>query len=150
MRTLILLLMFSLATGYAPFVASATAADIELSNAWLRATIGQSNVTAGYLVIENRGAREDRLLSVHTAAAAKTEMHQTTMGEGGVMRMRPMADLPIPAGQTVAFRSGGDHLMLSGITTPLKAGDFIDLTLSFEVAGDIVVSAEVARRNPYP
>nr|NKB45877.1 copper chaperone PCu(A)C [Alphaproteobacteria bacterium] len=85
-----------------------------------------------------------------TRSAAKTEMHQTKMAEGGVMSMRPVVELEIPAGQTVSFRSGGDHLMLSGITAPLKAGDFIDLTLIFQVAGDVVVTAQVLRRNPYP
>lgn len=150
MRLPILLIMLFAATGFGVRFGSASAVEIEVSNAWLRATIGQSNVTAGYLVIENKGRREDRLLSVHAAAAAKTEMHQTSTGEGGVMRMRPMADLPVPPGQAIGFRSGGDHLMLSGITAPLKVGDFIDLTLRFELAGDIVVSAAVARRNPYP
>ncbi|MBT4739500.1 MAG: copper chaperone PCu(A)C [Rhodospirillaceae bacterium] len=139
-----------MATDFGLRVGSASGAEIELSNAWLRATIGQSNVTAGYVVIENKGTGEDRLLSVHTTVAAKTEMHQTSTGEGGIMRMRPVSNLSIPVGQAVAFRSGGDHLMLSGIATPLKAGDFIDLTLSFEVAGDLLVTAKVSRRNPYP
>ncbi|MDG2243960.1 MAG: copper chaperone PCu(A)C [Rhodospirillaceae bacterium] len=128
----------------------AIAADLEFSKAWVRAPIGQSNMTAGYLVIDNKGEKEDRLLSVQSDVAAKIELHQNNNGEGGVMRMRPVDDLQIPAGKSVSFRSGADHLMLSGIETPLKVGDFINLTLTFKLAGDIVVPAQVLRRNPYP
>lgn len=150
MRQFFLAIAISLSAGVQLLMGSANAEDLEFSKAWVRATIGQSNVTAGYLVIENKGKKDDLLLSVQTDVAAKIEMHQTNNGDGGVMRMRPVDDLRIPAGQSVAFRSGADHLMLTGIETPLKAGDFIDLTLSFKLAGDEVVKAQVSRRDPYP
>ncbi len=129
---------------------SAFASEIDISNAWVRATIGQANVTAGYLTIENQGSQSDRLIGVAAPVAAKTEVHTTLMGEGGIMRMRPVEAVDIPAGESVALEAGKDHLMLSGIKSGLKEGEVIDLILTFEKAGKVEVQADVARRNPYP
>ena len=128
----------------------AFASEIDISNAWVRATIGQANVTAGYLTIENQGSESDRLIGVEAPVAAKTEVHTTLMGEGGMMRMRPVDAVDIPAGESVALEAGKDHLMLTGIKSGLKEGEVIDLILTFEKAGPIEVQANVARRNPYP
>ncbi|MEQ8736281.1 MAG: copper chaperone PCu(A)C [Rhodospirillaceae bacterium] len=129
---------------------SGFAADIAISNAWVRATIGQANVTAGYLTIVNQGSAADRLIAVEAPVAAKTEVHTTLMGEGGMMSMRPVESVDIPAGESVALEAGKDHLMLTGIKSGLKDGEVIDLILTFERAGTLEVQADVARRNPYP
>lgn len=149
MRTIFTFLILAVTLGIGQATPS-FAAEIEISKAWLRASIGQSNVTAGYFTIENVGDQDDRLLKIQTSAAAKAEMHETSMGEGGMMRMRPMGDLAISAGESASFRAGGDHIMLTGLTAPIKAGDSIDLTLTFENAGNVVVAVPVARRNPFP
>lgn len=129
---------------------SVMASDLSISKAWVRATIGQGNVTAGYFTIDNGTGRDDTLLSVATSVAAKSEVHTTSMGEGGVMQMRPVDSLHVPAGETVALKAGGDHLMLMGIAEPLKEGDAVVFELEFETAGTVLVEAPVSRRNPYP
>lgn len=126
------------------------ASDLSISDAWVRATIGQGNVTAGYFKIHNAGEMEDNLVSVSTSVAAKTEVHTTSMSEGGVMSMRPVASLRVPAGENVALKSGGDHLMLMGVAESLKAGDSVVLELEFERAGTVLIEAPVLRRDPYP
>ena len=128
----------------------AAAADITVTYAWVRATIGQGTVAAGYVTIVNTGETDERLIGVRAAGVAKAEVHRTTTGEGGVMRMRPVAVLEIPAGGNLAFEGGGDHLMLTGIATPLKEDEEILLTLTFEHAGEVAVVARVARRDPFP
>ena len=85
----------------------------------------------------------DRLLSGSTEAAKKVEIHEMAVIDG-VMTMRPVQEgLAIGAGQTVKFVPGGLHLMLVGLTAPLKQGDLIQLSLKFENAGEIVVPFEV-------
>lgn len=127
----------------------AAAADVSISDAWTRATIGQATVTAGYATLTNSGAVDDQLLSVTADGVAKTEVHTTIRGDNGMMRMRPVHDLVIPAGEDVVFEGGGDHLMLTGIASPLKEGDEITLTFIFELAGEVSVVARVARRDPF-
>ena len=62
----------------------------------------------------------------------------------GVMTMRPLpAGVPVPPGQTVAFAPGGYHLMLMGLKGPLKEGDRVKATLTFEKAGPVEVTINV-------
>jgi copper(I)-binding protein len=59
------------------------------------------------------------------------ELHEMKM-DGGVMKMKAIERLPLPAGQTVALKPGGYHVMLMGLAQPLNAGDSIPVTLTFE------------------
>ena len=69
--------------------------QLEVSNAWARATPGRAETGAAYVTIQSPTA--DRLLSVSSPVAKKVELHTMEMA-GMVMKMRPMAALDIPAG----------------------------------------------------
>lgn len=113
------------------FAAHAYAGDITVSDAWSRATApGQENGSVGLVITS---AKEARLIAVSCPAAASSEIHTMTM-DGGVMKMRQLEDLPLPANQPVKLGPGGDHLMLFGIKKPLKAGEQIPLTLTIQFA----------------
>lgn len=62
---------------------------------------------------------------------------------GEMMRMEPIARLEIPAGGTVQLAPGGYHIMLIGLTKDLNVGDTVQVTLKFENAGDVTVTAQV-------
>ena len=79
---------------------------------------------------------------LHFPAARVVELH-THIREGDVMRMRPVADIPLPSGQTVHLRPGGLHIMLIGLTEPLRQGATVPLTLRFERAGEVQVTLGV-------
>jgi hypothetical protein len=91
-----------------------------------------------------RSTAADRLVSAGTPVADTTELH-TTVRDGDVMRMRPVAGIDLPAGRPVALSPGGLHVMLLGLRAPLKEGETIPLTLTFERAGTIEVRVPVAR-----
>jgi copper(I)-binding protein len=59
------------------------------------------------------------------------------------MQMAPVLGMAIPSGQTVALKPGGRHVMLIGLTAPLKDGDKIPLTLSFKNSGSVQIIAVV-------
>ncbi len=60
------------------------------------------------------------------------------------MRMQPLADgLSIPAGQTVTLAPGGMHLMFSGVTQPFTAGENVQITLTFDKAGERTIDLPV-------
>ena len=118
------------------------AAGITISGAWVRSLAAANSPSAAYMTIKNDGATDDRLLSATSEAAATIEMHQTD-NMNGMMGMSPLPALPVLAhGQTV-LAPGGVHLMLIGVTRPLKAGDKVTLTLHFDKAGTITVNADV-------
>ena len=83
-----------------------------------------------------------RLVAAATPFARNVELH-THIREGEVMRMRPVRDIPLPAGQTVRLRPGGLHLMLIGLTEPLQQGRAVPLTLRFAEAGEVTVQLDI-------
>lgn len=115
---------------------------ISVSGAFARATVSAAETGAAYVTIANRGSQDDALVGASSSASASVELHEMTMS-GGMMRMRAIPRVAIPAGATVSFSPGGNHLMLIGLKAPLKAGSKISLTLEFERARAITVQADV-------
>ena len=138
-----LLIALALVAGAAPAMAQ-TKSGIEVDAAWARATPGSARDTAAYLKIANKGSAPDRLVGVASPIAAKADLHETKT-ENGVMRMRPVTALTLAPGQTVELKPSGEHIMLTGLAQPLKAGDSFALTLKFEKAGDVPVTVKVER-----
>jgi periplasmic copper chaperone A len=98
-------------------------------------------VTAGYFTIINKGGA-DRLLSASSPSAKTVEIHTHRKGEGGMMRMEMVkGGVKVPAKGKVAFKPGGLHLMLFGVSQEIKEGDPITVTLVFEKAGAVEVVA---------
>ena len=122
--------------------ALAQPAQLEVNNAWARATAGKADTGVAYVAIQSPTA--DRLVSLSTPVAKKAELHTMSM-QGMVMKMRPLSGLDIPAGQPVTLKPGGDHIMLMGLNQPLRAGQTFPLTLDFEKAGSRSVTVTVEK-----
>lgn len=115
-------------------------AAITISDLSARATTENGAV---YMKLTNNSQSDDALISAKTDVAKTVELHETTMGEGDMMQMRPVINIPIPAGDSVTLQPGGLHVMLIGMQKQLAPGDKINLTLTFEKAGSQTVEAEV-------
>lgn len=136
--------------------------SIEIQNAWARPTslsvatpatetpgsmpamgMDMSGVTSAiYVEIDNRGGTPDRLRKVESDAAQAAELHQT-QEENGMMLMKPVSAIDIPANGSARLEPGGFHIMLIGLKRDLKVGDQITLTLTFERSGPRTVSVTV-------
>ena len=57
--------------------------------------------------------------------------------------MRAVPGIAVAAGQAVAMKPGGLHLMLTGLRAPLRPGNKLPLTLRFEKAGVVRASLPV-------
>lgn len=120
-----------------------TVKELQIGHPYARPTVAHQPGGAAYLSIENRGGKADRLIGVATPAAKSAQIHTMSM-DGNVMKMREAGEISLPAGAKVEMKPGsGYHIMLMGLTQPLKAGDRIPLTLSFEKAGKAEVSVVV-------
>jgi len=116
--------------------------DVEIKNAWARATPGGAQTAAAYVTIEAPAG--DRLTGISTPAAQKADIHSMTM-DNGVMKMRQVDGLDLPAGKEVTLKPGGYHIMLTGLAKPLEAGQSFPLTLSFAKAGAQEVTVSVQK-----
>ena len=122
--------------------ALAQPAQLEVTDAWARATPGKAENGAAYVTIESPTA--DRLVSASSPVAKKAELHTMSM-QGMVMKMRPIAGLDVPPGQSVTLKPGGEHIMLMGLNQPLHEGQSFPLTLDFEKAGPRTVTVAVEK-----
>jgi copper(I)-binding protein len=110
--------------------------SLELTNLWARATPPHAPTAAGYLTITNHGSAADKLTAVSTPMAGSGELH-TMKVENGIMTMRQVDGIEIPAGGTVTLAPGGYHLMFIGPKEPIKDGGKMPVTLTFEKAGTV-------------
>ena len=118
-----------------------TPGEITATAPWSRAA-GQGRTGAGFLTLRNAGSAPDRLISATSPVARTVELH-THMREGEVMRMRPVQAIDLPPGQEVRLAPGGMHLMLIGLTRPLRQGERVPVTLVLERGGRLDVALEV-------
>lgn len=131
------------ATPAAPRTITAT---LEIREPWARIAAPGVPVAAGYALIFNRGTAAEELLAASSPLAASVEIHETSMA-GGVMRMRELEAVSLPAGARVALAPGGLHLMIMGLDQSLKAGDSLPITLRFRQAGEIEVRFVLRTEN---
>jgi copper(I)-binding protein len=147
-RTGLLTLLWSLCCGnpaIAPAAAPTEASGIEVKAAWARATVPGQAVAGVYLQIRSTSKAE--ITGVRTPDAKRAELHSMS-SEGGVMRMRQLEKLELPAGQTVTLEPNGIHIMLLDPHRQLKPGDKVKLTLLVRQGGKQVslpVVAEVRK-----
>ena len=137
-RILVLVAFLLLAGG-----AAAQTGSVEVRDAWARATPGKADIGGVYLSLQS--PVPDRLTGLSTPVASTAQLHTGAM-EGGIMKMRPLPGLDLPAGEPVTLKPGAMHIMLLGLTGPLRPGQSFPLTLVFEKAGtrEVTVSVEKA------
>ena len=123
----------------------AFAENVRVQDAYIPPTLG-TGTGAVYLKIRNDTSEADHLLRITSDAATKAEMH-TTLDAVGVMKMRSVDCVVIPAHGEVIFAPAGLHVMLTGINRELKVGDMIHLTLTLERAGEVAVDVPVKPRQ---
>ena len=153
--------------------AAPAAASIEVSGVWARTSPMVAGAAAVYLTIDNTGGLDDALIaaSVDPSIAMTAELHETvavdasasTMapdmpaaapattsraGDVPMMVMRPVDRVVAPAGGSVALAPGGYHIMLMQLVEPLTVGTTLDVTLTFETSGEMVVTASVRDTAP--
>ncbi len=115
---------------------------VTIDRPWTRATTVQTG--AAYMTLKLAGREADKLVKAASADAASVELHTMAM-ENGVARMREVKAIDLKPGATTELKPGGFHLMLIGLKRPLREGESIKLTLTFEKAGTIDIDATVEK-----
>lgn len=121
-------------------------AGMVIGDAWSRPTAAGMPMGVAYFTITNGTRVDDALIAASTPAAARVEMHETSI-EDGMARMRPLTEIPVPAGGRVTVAPGGIHLMLVDLVQPLETGSRVPLVLEFRAAGKITVELHVETRG---
>jgi copper(I)-binding protein/putative intracellular protease/amidase len=120
--------------------------QIVIKDAWIQEGPPSQKVAAAFLVIENQGAADTALLSAKADVAGAVELHKMeTAGE--VMKMRRLDLIPVPAGSRTELQPAGLHLMLIGLSKPIKQGDEVSITLQFSNSAQKTFRVPVMKRD---
>lgn len=115
---------------------------IHIEGTWARPA-SEGRMSAAYFLITNYEEEPDTLLSVQSDVARLVEIHESYEREEGMMGMREIPQLEIPARSTVRLEQGGLHIMLIQVTRTLADGDTFELTLNFAGHGEKTIEIPV-------
>lgn len=116
------------------------AGDIQIEGAWSRATTpGQDAAMVDMTITSKQTAT---LVGVATPVAHSAELHSMTT-ENGMMKMRQVNAIELPAGQAVNLGEAGYHVMLIGLKKQLNAGDSVPVTLRVQAGKHKTVKIDV-------
>lgn len=102
---------------------------VTVKDAWVRATVAQQQATGAFMQLQ--AMQDAKVISVQSPSAGVVEVHEMRM-DGGVMKMRPVPHLALPAGKLVTLKPGGYHVMLMDLKSQVKEGDTVPMTLVVE------------------
>ncbi len=123
---------------------AAAADQVSAADAYVRAVPpGQPN-SASFMTLTNASANDIVLKGAESSAAKVVELHTHTLSDG-MMRMRQVEKIDLPAGQSVKLQPGGLHVMMIGLQRDLVPGEQIDLALVFEDGSKLQLKVPVVK-----
>jgi copper(I)-binding protein len=130
--------------------AFAGAADnVTVQDPYVRLAPPNAPATGAFMVIKNNGDKDVKVLKADNPASKVTELH-THLNEGGVMKMRPVPAIEVKAKGEAVLKPGGLHVMLIDLKAPMKEGDVVPITLTFDDGSSKKVDAKVVKPTAAP
>lgn len=133
MKKMLLTCVFS-----AFFTSFVCAADMQISNIYIKETPPNAKNTAIFLTIHNNSSEDRKLLRATSNASSHLELH-THIHQGGKMQMQELPHFLIKANSTLELSPGSFHIMVFD-TQKIDANSKIDLELVFD--NDEVIKLE--------
>lgn len=109
---------------------------------WMRSGLKDGN-SAAYMMLTNFTDQDVALIGASSDAAAAVEIHLSSMGADGIMKMEQQRSVAIPTGEILELKPGSYHVMFIGLTGDLTVGDEVTLTLHFEGYDDLTLNLPV-------
>lgn len=116
--------------------------ELSIDHPWSKQVPPTSSVAAAFFDVMNHGVENDALISAESPIAGKTELH-AHIHEDGMMKMREVGKIDIPAKGSQSLKPGGYHVMFFELKQVPALGDRFPLKLHFEKAGTIEIEVAV-------
>jgi copper(I)-binding protein len=142
-RGLALSLSFIVISACAPSVSDP---EISIENASVRLPLPGQTTAAAYFDVVNAGGA-DVMLAASSPASPNVELH-THLHENGVMKMRRVESVAIPARTTTQFKSGGLHVMMFNAEISEQIG-IVPVALLFEKSGTVTIEINTASQQKH-
>lgn len=136
--------MFAASLMFSAGVLAGAADNVSVQDPYVRLAPPNAPATGAFMVIKNNGDKDIKVLKAENPASKVTELH-THLNEGGVMKMRPVPAIDIKAKGEAVLKPGGLHVMMIDLKAPMKEGDIVPITLTFDDGSAKKVDAKVVR-----
>lgn len=103
-------------------------AQLEVVDGYVRGLPPGQTVTAAFMTLRNSADTDIVVNSASSPLAKSLEFHGHSH-EDGMMRMRELEELRIPAGGELKLSPGGLHLMLIDLQRAVKEGDEVEIEI---------------------
>jgi periplasmic copper chaperone A len=123
-------------------LADAATGSVRILDAWMREPPPGRNIAALYMILRNDSNAAARIIGVQLENASSASIHQSVEQEG-MMRMRAVPVLDVPAGFTVALAPGGYHIMVFGLKRVWRSGERLPFCLMRDNGDRICAKARV-------
>ena len=117
------------------FISVVNAAELTITDAWIRA-LPPSVPSGGYFTLHNGSKKSVALTGASSPGCGMLMLHQTE-NMGGMTQMNDVANVTVPAGETIKFSPGGYHLMCMSATNAIKPGKTVPVTLKFSDGSNV-------------
>lgn len=141
LRTVLMAAAVLASTGFGAVAEGAKVGQVMIGAPWARVTL-QNRPAAAYMKIHNMGDAPDTIVAASSPLAERVEMHTHTMTDG-VMRMRKVEGIELPAKAHTELKPGGLHLMMFGLKKAVKKGEMIPIKITLKDAGEVEIKAMV-------
>lgn len=125
-------------------VLAGAADNVAVQDPYVRLAPPNAPATGAFMVIKNNGDKDIKVVKAANPVSKVAELH-THLNEGGVMKMRPVQAIDIKAKGEAVLKPGGLHVMLIDLKAPMKEGDVVPITLTFDDGSSKQVDAKVVR-----
>ena len=125
------------------FSETITSKGLVLSDFWIKKVIANNNITAGYIKIENKNEKNERLISVVSDFSKRIEIHDMYI-KNNVMIMKHLEQgVLIKSKSQLNLRPGSFHIMFIHLTKSLKKTKFQKVKFNFKNAGSIIINMPI-------
>lgn len=139
--TATLLMVFSLG------VQAAVTDQITVKDGFVREVPPNQTISAAFMTLQNNDMSDHKVVSATSPAANVVELHTHTH-ENGMMKMRQIPQIDLPAGGDAVLKPGGLHIMLIDLTAPLVSGKAVPVTIKFEDGSEKTLELPVKSVKP--
>lgn len=106
------------------------ASSIEVVEPFAREVPPNAMASASFMTLKNTSDQDILLVKADSKVAKKVELHTHTNVDG-VMKMREVPNIKIPANEETTLKPGGLHIMLINLNQGITAGDTVTVELTF-------------------
>lgn len=124
--------------------AAGLADQISIIDPYVRLAPPGTKTTGAFMTIKNASDKDIQIVKADSPAAHATELHNH-INDSGIMRMRQVREIALPAKGEAVLKPGGYHVMLIDMKAPLKEGDKVAITLGFSDGGTKTIEVPVKK-----